>query len=618
MLRSKQTWQTALDSSKNNFTALTGTVTKFMGVYGTLAGVVAGGGLTILARNALNTASALKDTSDRLSLTTTELQRNQFAFKLAGVGSEQFETAITKLNAKIADGDLIYNSTSEALDSIAESVKNAKTEQEALAIVNDAFGNKIGAKLLPVLKQGADGLKALGDEAERTGNVISENTIKSADEFSDKLDILGASIKNNFTGGFLESFVGQSGDLKQIYDDPDFAKNIEAVGLAVGGITAAALNGVGAIGQLIIKYNELDEAGKKITANLDKGFFDKLDQLERKLRAPERMAQLDKQRGVGVPAFGPNKLGSDVFGPDPLKSSAPIPAYVSTEANKAAESAAKRAATEGQKRIDTTKQVIDALRMESEQLNIQISMFGKKESAIARAQKQLAIENQLRQAGIKISKEQQAAITSYLDSIEKQTELQAEQAKQQDLLKEKEQDRRQALNQLGSSFESAFEKAITDGEKLGDVLDSLLQDILKILTRVTITEPLGNAIVDAFSSSGGEGGGFLDSIFGSLPKFATGTNNVPTDMIAQIHKGEMIVPAYDASKMRNGNMGGGSVEVTVINNAGARVSTQSSESADGTELTVMVDQMVADAMGRKGSKTNQALGAYSQRALVRR
>ena len=52
---------------------------------------------------------------------------------------------------------------------------------------------------------------------------------------------------------------------------------------------------------------------------------------------------------------------------------------------------------------------------------------------------------------------------------------------------------------------------------------------------------------------------------GALPSFDVGTDYVPRDMVAQIHKGERIVPA---ANNRPGALGGHSVSV-VINMGGS-------------------------------------------------
>jgi hypothetical protein len=67
---------------------------------------------------------------------------------------------------------------------------------------------------------------------------------------------------------------------------------------------------------------------------------------------------------------------------------------------------------------------------------------------------------------------------------------------------------------------------------------------------------------------GGGGGGGIGSMLGGLfggggsffPSFDVGTNYVPNDMLAQIHKGEMIVPA---AQNKPGAVGGVTVHMTV-------------------------------------------------------
>lgn len=253
---------------------------------------------------------------------------------------------------------------------------------------------------------------------------------------------------------------------------------------------------------------------------------------------------------------------------------------------------------------------IRQLQLESIELEIQTSMYGKKSSAIDRASRQLKLNNQLTQAGIVLSKEQQKQVDKYLTKIEQQTDLQEMQAKQQRELEDRERSRRQALDNLAASFEGAFEDAIVSGSKLSDVLSGLAQDIIRLSVRRSIVTPLVNSIFDG-------GGGGISGLFSSLlgGSFATGIDYVPRDMLAMVHKGESIIPRQQADSMR----GGGDVVVNVINNTSSKVSTQSQDNGNGgMDFTVMIDQAVADNISRQGSRTNQALNAVSNRGLVRR
>ena len=64
-----------------------------------------------------------------------------------------------------------------------------------------------------------------------------------------------------------------------------------------------------------------------------------------------------------------------------------------------------------------------------------------------------------------------------------------------------------------------------------------------------------------------------------ISSFAVGADNIPHDMVAQIHKGEMIVPAAGAEAIRSGKLGGSQVNL------------------GGIHVTAMDSQSVLGAMG---------------------
>ena len=225
------------------------------------------------------------------------------------------------------------------------------------------------------------------------------------------------------------------------------------------------------------------------------------------------------------------------------------------------------------KKENKFKGILENLQKESEELETQIKLFDKKESAIERATKMISIEHQLRRAGIKMTQEQRDMITQHLDQIELQSEAYSKLEDQQDRLTEKETNRRQALDQLGTTFSSAFEDAIVGGEKFSDVLSSLIKDIQRMFVRTQLLEPLMSNLFGGGSSSS-KGGGFLSSIFGGgsskgggwmssigsifsgVTSHATGIDYVPRDMTARIHKGEKVVTRQEADVMRRGGSKG--------------------------------------------------------------
>lgn len=237
-----QGWQRASTTTKKGTTAISsavdGATKSLLSLGGALSSIVISGGILAVTKNAIDTASALVDLSDSLGLTTDELQAYQFGAGLASVSAETFQTAIAKLNAKIAEGDLPYKNTGDALRDIADRVKEANTNIERAAIVNEAFGAKLGSKLIPFLKDGSAGIEELTNQAKELGVVIDGETLKRAEAFGDELDRLGQVIKSNFQSGLLDGLVGDSQSLREIYGDQEFISGIREIGKELGDMLA--------------------------------------------------------------------------------------------------------------------------------------------------------------------------------------------------------------------------------------------------------------------------------------------------------------------------------------------------------------------------------------------
>lgn len=260
------------------------------------------------------------------------------------------------------------------------------------------------------------------------------------------------------------------------------------------------------------------------------------------------------------------------------------------------------------------EKMITSLREEAEILRLRDSMRGSNEAAIEREVRAYKIQNQVKETGIKLTKEQSAAIEEYLDSIEEITEKNARLEKSEKEREELAKRTKEAYDRLGMTFNSAFEDAIVEGEKLSDVLDSLLKDILRLSVRRSITEPLFAGLL-----GDGSGNGFLSGIVGSLfgggtPSHATGIANVPYDMTARLHRGERVLTRQQADGMGNG----GGMTVNIHNNAGAKVQATQRETAGGMQLDVMIDDAVAQNIGNPSSRTSRALNSMRNRTLTKR
>ncbi len=104
---------------------------------------------------------------------------------------------------------------------------------------------------------------------------------------------------------------------------------------------------------------------------------------------------------------------------------------------------------------------------------------------------------------------------------------------------------------LGGNASGAFSQAASGiGSMFGN-----LSTAMQYGTNVGSAQTAMLAAQDAgmaSASSGAASGGFMSLIGSLLSSFAVGADNIPNDMVANIHKGEMIIPAAGAEAIRSG------------------------------------------------------------------
>lgn len=176
--------------------------------------------------------------------------------------------------------------------------------------------------------------------------------------------------------------------------------------------------------------------------------------------------------------------------------------------------------------------------------------------------------------------------------------------------------------ELGLTFTSAFESAVAGGGNFRSVLKGLEQDIIKLLVRMSVTEPLGNAvkginwgsivsgIAGYFSGTptANAKGGVYESP--SLSAYSGQIVSKPTLFAFARGAGlmgeagpEAILPLKRGSDGRLGVEGGGSnVTVNVINNTDAQARTERRSDGKGNQfIEVIIEQVngrIAGDIGR--------------------
>lgn len=175
-----------------------------------------GFGFLSAGKGALEYAGALQDAKDNTGLTTGAFQELQLAFEAAGVSSEDFTGAVTKLNKGMGEAAVGKDKGLLALmTKLRIPLRDAKgairSVEQVLPELSDAFAKntnpavrtrmamelfgKSGAKLIAILMQGGASLATARKEAQRLGAVLSEDSTGALDDLGDAMGVLNRQVK---------------------------------------------------------------------------------------------------------------------------------------------------------------------------------------------------------------------------------------------------------------------------------------------------------------------------------------------------------------------------------------------------------------------------------------
>lgn len=201
----------AQDKSKNAFNSvnksLNNTQQSMGKIKGALAAAFSVGIITNFMRQTLELADTIGKTADSIGVSTTFLQKYQFAAEQSGLTQEEFNKGmmnftkmvgqasirtteagrtLEKLGIKLKDVDGNTRKTEDVFVDLFEALDGVGSEFKKNAILADLFG-RAGVKLSVMGKDGSDAMKALAESA--TG-VIPEETIRNAEVFNDTMNQL--------------------------------------------------------------------------------------------------------------------------------------------------------------------------------------------------------------------------------------------------------------------------------------------------------------------------------------------------------------------------------------------------------------------------------------------
>lgn len=189
---------------------LSGDLTKAAAI-ASAAFATAAGGISLAVKNSINSMDELSKLSQKIGVPVEKLSSLKLAAELSDVSIEALGRSMSKLSTAmvtaasggvgpatsafqalgISMGTLKSNDPSAVMEAVAKRFSEMQDGATKTALASAIFGQRIGRELIPLLNQGAEGLKAAREEAVAFGLVISTQTAKQAEEFNDNLKRLG-------------------------------------------------------------------------------------------------------------------------------------------------------------------------------------------------------------------------------------------------------------------------------------------------------------------------------------------------------------------------------------------------------------------------------------------
>lgn len=224
-----------------------------------------------------------------------EFQRLAFGARTVGIEQEKLSDILKDVNDRVGD----FNATGagpmadffeviapkvgvtadafrdlsgpQALQLYYDSLEAANLSQADMTFYLEAMASDTTA-LIPLLRNGGQGFKTLGDRAERVGAVLSDEAVAASSEFQGNLKLLSSAaggFSNQLTTAMLPTLVRLSEELVDVADDSKIADGAVVVldgafrGLATVALTVftamqAAGKGLGAFAAIA---NTIGEAG---------------------------------------------------------------------------------------------------------------------------------------------------------------------------------------------------------------------------------------------------------------------------------------------------------------------------------------------------------------------
>lgn len=261
---------TASEAATPVFAKVQGAAERLHSSYARLAGLMSTaigvGSFAVLMKGAIDAADELNKLSQKTGVAVADLSALKYAADLSGVSSESLGKGLKSLNENLvkahdatskqaqlfrALGVDVTQGPSKAIDQLAGAFASLQDGEVKTTLATQLFG-KAGMDMIPMLNQGAEGLRKMKEEAQRLGLVMTDETAKAAEQFNDNMRAVKAAAEGAAQVMFTEaapSFLRVSEAMKEAAIEGGI---LHAVWIGMGGALSEIL-GLNAEGERRIR-----------------------------------------------------------------------------------------------------------------------------------------------------------------------------------------------------------------------------------------------------------------------------------------------------------------------------------------------------------------------------